>query len=154
MKNLPFVKLIASALGLALLIPFLTGCSTSTNVISTDEPEMRQSYKGAERSMNSISRDEAKPNVSMVDMLRQVPGLDVRGSHPNASILIRGPKTVHGSNEPLFVVNQTVVGQGYSSISQSIDPQEVETIRVLKGPQAALYGARGGNGVIMIYTRE
>jgi TonB-dependent SusC/RagA subfamily outer membrane receptor len=156
MRNLPNIKFIASVLGVVLFLSLVVSCSSSRETVSADEPQSRQpiAYEGAERTTSSVTRDESRPNQSLVDMLRQVPGLDVRGGHPNASILIRGPKTMFGSNEPLFVVNNAVVGQGYKSVAQSIDPQEVESIRVLKGSQAALYGSRGGNGVVMIYLRD
>ncbi|HBC78587.1 MAG TPA: hypothetical protein DEO60_09775 [Bacteroidales bacterium] len=79
---------------------------------------------------------------SIFDMLQgTVPGLTVNGGR----ILIRGLSSRYLSNEPLFVVDGTPV----SSIAE-IPPQNVESIEVLKGSAAAIYGARGANGVILI----
>ncbi len=79
---------------------------------------------------------------SIYDMIEgEVPGVLVYGS----TIIIRGISTVNGSSVPLFIVNGTPV----DSIS-SISPNDVKSISILKGPSAAIYGARGSNGVILI----
>lgn len=75
-----------------------------------------------------------------------VPGVVVSADN---SITIRGAGSFNSSNEPLFVVNKTPVSK--ASI-ESIAPSNVKNIVILKGPEAALYGARGANGVIIITT--
>ncbi len=46
-------------------------------------------------------------------------------------------------------------GADYGNISQDINPEDVESVEVLKGPAAsALYGIRGQYGVIMITTKK
>jgi TonB-dependent SusC/RagA subfamily outer membrane receptor len=71
----------------------------------------------------------------------KVPGVDVRGN----KITIRGVNSILLSSDPLFVVDGVVV--------QSIDdinPVQVKSIVVLKGPDAAIYGSRASGGVIVI----
>ena len=82
---------------------------------------------------------------SIYDMIRgEFPGVQVTGKN----ILIQGASSLMLSNEPLFVVD----GMPASSIDD-ISPQIVKSIEVLKGPAASVYGSRGSNGVILIYTR-
>ncbi len=86
---------------------------------------------------------------SIFDMLRTVAGVSVQGSPPNQSIIIRGVNSINASTEPLFIVDGVPVD--ISFINQ-IDPSQVLFVDVLKGPNAAIYGVRGGNGVIAVYT--
>lgn len=84
-------------------------------------------------------------------------------------ITIRGESSlIPGQNSPLFVVdgipinNRTVSNRSegnletdYGNGAQDINPDDIETISVLKGPNAtALYGSRGANGVILITTKS
>ncbi len=87
--------------------------------------------------------------TSLIDMLREEPQLTITGSGSNATVRIRGNKSMSGDNEPLFVVDGTPVGT-YNSISTAIDVNSVASIRVLAGAQASIYGARGANGVVVI----
>lgn len=95
---------------------------------------------------------------------------------PGASsrILLRGAATFTGNNQPLFVVDgvpidnstdQSTAGdypfnsnlQGVNNSNRAVDinPDDIESITVLKGPAAAsLYGVRGANGAIIITTKR
>ena len=98
------------------------------------------------------STTNARPErayTSLIDMLREQPQLTITGSGSNATIRIRGNKSLLGDNEPLFVVDGTPVGT-YGSISTAIDVNSVASIRVLAGAQASIYGSRGANGVVLI----
>ncbi|MEZ5013886.1 MAG: SusC/RagA family TonB-linked outer membrane protein [Chitinophagales bacterium] len=105
-------------------------------------------------------------------------GLNVVGSAgtPGASskIIIRGPSTFTNENQPLVVIDgvpvdnsttSTVAGDypfnptlnGVSNSNRAIDinPDDIESINVLKGPAAAaLYGSRAGSGAIIITTKR
>ena len=79
---------------------------------------------------------------TIYDLIRgQVPGVVVNGT----TIMIRSTTSINESNEPLFVVD----GVPVSSVD-NISPQEVKSIRILKGSDASIYGSRGSNGVILI----
>ncbi|WP_165761212.1 SusC/RagA family TonB-linked outer membrane protein [Niastella koreensis] len=79
-------------------------------------------------------------------------------------IQIRGTNFLTGGGEPLVVVDNTPIsnsnyaarnGRDYGNLAQDINPDDIESINVLKGPAAsALYGLRGQFGVIMITTRK
>ncbi len=81
-------------------------------------------------------------------------------------ITIRGNNNLKGNNQPLIIVDGiplenesgfTDVGRGvdWGSAINNINPQDIETMNILKGPTAsALYGSRGANGVILITTKR
>jgi TonB-dependent starch-binding outer membrane protein SusC len=71
----------------------------------------------------------------------EVPGVEVQGT----SIKIRNAYSFYLSTEPLFVVDGIIVDK-----INDIVPTQVKSIEVLKGAAASTYGARGGNGVIVI----
>ncbi len=71
------------------------------------------------------------------------------GSSP--SIHIRGYGSINASSSPLYVVD----GMPYDGSLASINPNDIESMTVLKDASAgALYGARGANGVVMITTKQ
>jgi TonB-dependent starch-binding outer membrane protein SusC len=72
---------------------------------------------------------------------------------PDAQIRVRvrGGMSITGDNSPLYIVDGVQVENGLSTIS----PQDIQSIDVLKDAAAtAIYGARGGNGVIVITTKS
>jgi TonB-linked SusC/RagA family outer membrane protein len=87
----------------------------------------------------------------------------------STSIVIRGAKSLSTDNQPLFVIdgvpvsnqmnNFRVMGDrnevDYGNAINDLNPDNVESVSVLKGPAAAaLYGSRAGNGVILITTKK
>jgi|WetSurMetagenome_2_1015567.scaffolds.fasta_scaffold00373_13 TonB-dependent SusC/RagA subfamily outer membrane receptor len=99
-----------------------------------------------ELSSSASSIDTRKSRYSsytdIYEMIKgEFPGVQVTGH----SILIRGISSINSGTEPLFVVDGMVV----NSIEQ-ISPREVKSVSVLKGSDAAIYGSRGANGVILI----
>jgi iron complex outermembrane receptor protein len=81
-------------------------------------------------------------------------------------IIIRGNNNITANNQPLIVVDGVPlenapglenIGRGvdWGSAINNINPEDIESINILKGPTAAaLYGARGANGVVLIATRR
>jgi TonB-linked SusC/RagA family outer membrane protein len=81
-------------------------------------------------------------------------------------IIIRGLKSLSGENQPLFVVDGvpflnnlssvgSTGGQDYGNAAADINPNDIETITILKGANAAaMYGSRAANGVVMITTKS
>jgi TonB-linked SusC/RagA family outer membrane protein len=67
----------------------------------------------------------------------------------NISVLIRGAGAL-SNNGPLYVIDG-VAGRGGLS---RLNPDEIESVTILKDASAALYGAQAGNGVILITTRQ
>ena len=101
----------------------------------------------------------------------RVAGVNVTGGSSSiggsARITIRGESSLTGDNQPLFVVDGIPITNNINGSSQSgqeidygngaaaINPDDVASISVLKGPNAAaLYGSRAANGVILITTKS
>jgi len=89
------------------------------------------------------------------------------GAGGSSRVIIRGANSLTGNSQPLYVIdgvpmdnsnpNSPSSGGGidYGDGISNINPEDVETMSVLKGPNAAaLYGQRGSNGVILITTKS
>lgn len=105
-------------------------------------------------------------------MQGKLTGVDIRTSSgaPGASaqIVIRGARSFDGNNTPLYVVDgmpisstpdfstkESVTGADNASRTIDLNPDDIESINVLKGQAAsALYGIRASNGVILITTKR
>ena len=95
-----------------------------------------------------MDKINSSPSSSVEDVVSQyVPGFYGKGS----SATIRGVSSLQGSNTPLLMIDGNVTD--YSFIS-SISIGDVERIEILKGSKAAIYGIRGGTGVIAVYTKH
>ncbi len=102
----------------------------------------------------------------------KVSGIEITPSSgmPGASskITIRGARSFTGDNTPLYVIDgmpvastsdmstgNSVTGADFASRSLDIDPNDIESVNILKGQAAsALYGMRASNGVIVITTKS
>jgi TonB-linked SusC/RagA family outer membrane protein len=103
----------------------------------------------------------------------KVAGVDIKANGNlggSTNIVIRGAKSLTGNNQALFVVDGVPIdnantnnegeltgrnGYDYGNAASDINPNDIESIDVLKGAAAsALYGARAANGVIMITTKK
>ena len=90
----------------------------------------------------------------LADILRQEPGVDVKGNSPNYSITIRGKKTFLTSSAPLYVLDGITVGDSYAQVAQMINVTDIASVRILKGSEATSWGSRGANGVIEIRMKR
>ena len=101
-----------------------------------------------------LVRDDGK---SMEDLFTgRFPGVTVsRTSSGGLQIRIRGgSNSFYGSDEPLFVVDDTPLQPGSGGIV-FLNPSDIEMIEVLKNPaDIGIYGVRGGNGVVKITTKK
>lgn len=84
----------------------------------------------------------------------KVPGLSIynRGGNPNSGsvIRLRGISTVGANTSPLVVIDG-VIGASLDNV----DPNDIESVNVLKdGSAAAIYGSRGSSGVILVTTKR
>ena len=115
------------------------------------------------------------PQTNVVNSLAgRVPGVTINqtgGPGSTVSMIIRGQTSLSTDNQPLFVVDgipmQNTLNNGaggqrgdrndvdYGNVISDINPENIESISILKGPSAAaLYGSRAGNGVVLITTKS
>jgi len=115
---------------------------------------------------------ESRPDGDVVRLLNgKAPGVDIANtsgmSGSGTNIIIRGVNTISGSSTPLFIVDGVpfdastnsqasfVYGNTTSSRFLDLDPNNIETVSVLKGLSATtLYGELGRNGVVLITTKN
>lgn len=133
-------KLLLSILTFSLL--FAAGCSSTSNTVSES---------GDDDGRISNEKDYYR---SLADYLTKVPGVNVSGSGDSAYVTIRGISSFQSGNTPLYVVDGQAIGNNYSQANNMVNPQDIDYVRVLKGPDAAIYGVRGANGVIEIVTKK
>ena len=101
----------------------------------------------------------------------KVAGVNITGSSgavgASSRIVLRGPNSITGTNSPLFIVDGVPIdnsargnagsggGTDYGNGAGELNPDDIESLTVLKGPNAAaLYGSRASNGVILITTKS
>jgi TonB-linked SusC/RagA family outer membrane protein len=116
---------------------------------------------------------EAVENSKAIDVITAIQGkvanVEITNSsgEPGASsyIRIRGANSVTGGTQPLIVVDDSPINNseigtstgGYTQMNRAMDinPKDIESIDILKGPAAAaIYGSRAQNGVILIRTKS
>lgn len=128
----------------------------------------KNAYTGSASLVNSSSIED-KPFTSLDQALQgNVAGLQMSATSgtpgSDQNIRIRGVSSITANNEPLYVIDGVPVVSGTNaqntafgnlSVLSSINPNDVESISVLKDASAtAIYGARGSNGVIVITTKS
>ena len=99
-----------------------------------------------------IDRTPAEP---IEDLLQgRIAGVQVTRAPGGIRIRIRGATSIHGSTEPLYVLDGVPIRPG-SGGTLPLNPNDIESIRVLKDPvDTTMYGSRGANGVIVIKTKR
>jgi len=86
----------------------------------------------------------------------KVSGLQINttstGLNPNTDIILRGTSSISGENNALIVIDNVI---STANTLSALDPNTIESANVMKGASgAALYGSRGGNGVIIVTTKK
>lgn len=115
---------------------------------------------------------ELRPESDVVRLLNgKAPGVDILASSgmsgSGTNIIIRGVSTITGGTTPLFVVDGVpfdastrpqanfVYGNTSTSRFLDLDPNQIESINILKGLGATtLYGEQGRNGVVLVTTKN
>lgn len=135
-----------------------------TVVTAMDLRRDEKSLSTAFQKMDVESMTENR-DAGFVNMLAgKVAGLQVisNGAAGSATVRIRGADSISGNNQPLYVIdgvpiiNDVTGGEiDYGNPANSINPDDIENIVVLKGANAsALYGSDAANGAILITTKK
>ena len=136
-----------------LTVALAAGCGPTIHTPREDD-EVNVGYGTVkkEKLTHSVSTIKVKENEmqSYRDIFEylegRVAGVEVT---TDKRIIIRGVNTINGSNDPLILVD----GQEWQDIS-TLNPNDVQSIDVLKDSATAIYGVRGSNGVILITTKR
>ena len=124
---------------------FTAGCSSRQTgpMVGSDGPRQRGD-------VNVLEGDDVTIPIPTMErfIANRLPGIVVRGN----SIVIRGNATFGSgasTNEALIMVDGREMDTG---TFLDMNPEDVERIEVLRGSEAALYGRRGANGVLVVTT--
>ena len=135
-----------SALSMSLLLVLVAGCAPAA--ARRDTPD------------NSVVTGEdlekhANEPIEQV-LQRKVSGLTVtRTRDGGIALLVRGISSYDGSlTPPLYILNGMEMNVGSDGALTGVNPYDIDTIKVLKGAEAGIYGIRGANGVILITTKK
>ncbi|RYE36596.1 MAG: SusC/RagA family TonB-linked outer membrane protein [Sphingobacteriaceae bacterium] len=147
-----------------------------TGALGLTRTRNQQSYAAQQISGDEVSKTRNNNFVS--ELSGKVSGLEIRQSNSlggSTNVVLRGVKSISGNNQALFVVDGVPFSNGglnsaplnsagqrtgtggydFGSPAADINPDDIESITVLKGAAAtALYGSQGANGVILITRKK
>ncbi|WP_267292838.1 SusC/RagA family TonB-linked outer membrane protein [Parachryseolinea silvisoli] len=152
-------------------------------VTALNIPRDKRSIGYAVQQVDGSAVSDVKTNNFVNSLSGKIAGVAVNGSPGSlggsTQIMIRGIKSITGDNRPLYVVDGTPIdnsnyngvppgsasgvrsveagfgGTDYGDAVADINPNDIASITVLKGANAAaLYGSRAANGVILITTKS
>jgi TonB-linked SusC/RagA family outer membrane protein len=161
----------------------LTGATVSQDFVLTAVPtvltgvvttalgaQVQKSTLGTAQQQLTTADITTTPSNNVVTAIQgKVSGVQITGSGTQGGstrIVIRGANSISGNNEPLFVVDGVLIsnhdrgagpmgGFDFGSAINDLNPADIATMSVLKGPNAAaLYGSQAANGVVLITTKS
>jgi TonB-dependent SusC/RagA subfamily outer membrane receptor len=154
--------LVVNATELAEVVVTALGVERTRSTLGTAQQQLSAGELNETRAQNLMQQIQGK--VSGV----QITSPGTQGGSTN--IIIRGQNSITGNNQPLFIVDGVAVSNAnrggapfvgsntnfdYGNALSDLNPDDIESLSVLKGPNAAaLYGSRAANGVILITTRK
>jgi TonB-linked SusC/RagA family outer membrane protein len=140
-------------------------------VTALGREEQKKSLGYAVQDIKGSEFTQARETNVVNSLAGKIAGVQISNSTGAAGgssrIVIRGAKSIAGNNQPLFVIDGQPIdntsfsnsgsggGIDYGNAASDINPDDIESMTVLKGANAsALYGTRGANGVIVITTKS
>lgn len=147
----------ARVLPLISIVAALTfGCARARG---SDESAAAPSPTPSPPSASTVTSDEIarQPTVSLERLLAgRIAGVRVtHAAGGGISVQIRGPTSLSLSTAPLYVVDGVSITPGPGGTLSWLNPHDIASIEVLKdAASTAMYGVRGGNGVIVIKTKR
>jgi TonB-linked SusC/RagA family outer membrane protein len=114
--------------------------------------EVTSSYQ----TVNNEELTQASNPNAVQALVGKVSGMQINtsssGVNPTTRIVLRGLRSISGANEALVVIDNAISS---ATILSQLPPDIIESVNVLKGAQgAALYGAQGVNGVVVVTTKK
>jgi len=167
-------------------VKMIESTKDESNVVITAY-DIRQSKRDLTYQAITVSGEEiaqTKRENFINSLAGRIPGATVTATTgmpgASSSIILRGPTSIDGSNQPIFVVDGLIIDNSsfemqdrlpaasaanglalsnrnndYGNRAMDINPEDIASITVLKGPEAtALYGSDGANGAIIITTKK
>jgi TonB-linked SusC/RagA family outer membrane protein len=137
-------------------------------VTALNIPKEKKSLGYAVQELKSKDVSEAKESNLVNAIAGKIAGVQItnsQGDMGSSRIIIRGETSISGNNQPLFVIDGVPVdntqnlgtagSRDFSNTISDINSEDIESMSVLKGPNAAaLYGSRAAAGVVLITTKK
>ncbi len=144
-------------------------------VVGSSITQERKKLGNAITTVKSVALVKAAPADVTSSLQGKVPGAQITQNSGDPaggfSIRLRGPSTIQGSSEPLYVVDGVITSNLTTNVTNlnvpsgdaapgqnrmvDINPNDIESINILNGAAAAaIYGSRASNGVVIISTRK
>jgi TonB-linked SusC/RagA family outer membrane protein len=157
-----------STVDIAMQTQTITGAELVVTALGGQRQERSLGYSAQNISSEDIDR---APNISE-GLQGQVAGLEVTSASgtvgSSSRVVLRGASSLSGDNQPLYIVDGVYIDNSnfnppdgsedvsdFGNAAMDIDPSDIESMNVLKGPNAAaLYGSRAANGAIVITTKD
>lgn len=151
-------QLAASATTLTGVVVTALGIEREKSTLGTSQQQISSEDLNNTKAMNLVQQVQGK-----------VSGVTITGGGTpggSTNVIIRGQNTFASNNQPLFIVDGIPVsnsnrggglGNGYDfgNAISDINPEDVESFTILKGPNAAaIYGSRAQNGAVVITTKK
>jgi TonB-linked SusC/RagA family outer membrane protein len=153
------------------LVPDVTQLSeVVVTTLNIKREKKTLSYSSQQLSQDELSKGH---DLNFMNSLSgRAAGIDLRKSNAGAGgstkVILRGTKSFFGSSQPLFVIDGIPMANNQSSDASgfwggfdngdglsNLNPDDIESINILKGSNAAaLYGSQGSNGVVVITTKK
>jgi TonB-dependent SusC/RagA subfamily outer membrane receptor len=137
-------SILRAALSVTVLVAPAMGCS-SGGTRGTHPQTSTVTAKDIERNASEPIEKVLQAKVSGLLVTRAADG--------SIALQIRGATSFDGSDAPLFVLDGLPMEPGPGGALTGVDPYNIQSIKVLKGAEAGIYGIRGFNGVIVITTK-
>lgn len=137
-------------------------------VTALNIPKEKKSLGYSVQELKSKDISEAKESNLLNSISGKVAGVQItnsQGDMGSSRIIIRGETSISGVNQPLFVIDGVPVdnsqnlgtsgSRDFANTISDINSEDIESMSVLKGPNAAaLYGSRAAAGVVLITTKK
>lgn len=148
----------ASATQLTGVVVTALGIEREKSQLGTAQQQITSEDLNTTKAMNIVQQVQGK-----------VSGVNITGGGTpggSTSIVIRGQNTLTSNNQPLFIVDGIPVsnsnrggnfvnGYDFGNAISDINPEDIESFTILKGPNAAaIYGSRAQNGAVVITTKK
>lgn len=127
-----FIKLII----VSSFIFLISGCYTSNASLSQKDANGKFQY------------------TSLSQTLRGKANLKITGSGEDLTVIIRGERSLYGNNEPLYMLDDVIIGDTYRQATSGIDPSTIARAEVITPANAGRFGSQGANGVIVFKSKR
>lgn len=120
----------------------------STTIISCGSSQKSTTTKS---NIKEELEEKNRTNFTLLQRLSQMPGIVSRNGVP---VLTKTSNSFSntGTQEPLYILDGYEIGNSFSSLNEAVKSFNVKNIKILSSADAAMYGTRASNGVIVITT--